>query len=347
MRKIALILALLLILLTDLSKAYANLTKEQAEDVADFATSFIEKGNQRRDENGYPLLVYALNGSTATSVELRRTGYDSELYYIKNNNYHRKNGYYLELGYKWCMDCGDFVAFVYHQTLDLDLKLQNNDPWHCIDMYNDANKYDNSKYFEFIYKNVPIYSLDDTKMQPGDIVLKIGPGDNHAGRYVGEGFRCAHASRNGIKYYLNPPILGFEEIVLNRFYKSSTIVSVVRLKDGIVPEDKIVNGLITWPDTNEQEDLLSYKRPVEEEPIEIIYSGDNIKIYLENGQIIEFSENEDNNLMDIENEFELSNDFINFANNSGIYIDENMKLWISKELRKFFLDVENGKTEIS
>jgi len=342
MSKIALIAILLLMLLLNSSKAYANLTKEQGEDVAKFATSFIEKGNQRRDENGYPLLVYALNGSTTSSIELRRTGYDEELYYIKNNNYHRKNGYYLELGYKWCMDCGDFVAFVYHKTLDLDLKLSNNDPWHCIDMYNDANKYENSKYFEFIYKNVSISSLSEEKMKPGDIILKIGPGDNHAVLYVGEGFRCAHASRNGIKYYLNPPILGFEEIILNRFYKSSTIVSVVRVKDGIVPEDLVANGVITWPDTGEKEDIL--ERPIIIEP-QILYSGDNINIKIESGEIV-ISEDKEDIIIKNENENTNVDEFIKFAEDNGVYIEENMKLWMTKELKKFFFDLENNKSRV-
>ena len=33
------------------SNVFASLTKEQAEGVAMFATAFIEKGNERRDEN--------------------------------------------------------------------------------------------------------------------------------------------------------------------------------------------------------------------------------------------------------------------------------------------------------
>ena len=74
--------------------ALANLTKEQAEDVALFATTFIEKGNERRDENGYPLLVYALSNNWQTCIEIRRSGYEEKLYHVKNNAYHMKNGKY-------------------------------------------------------------------------------------------------------------------------------------------------------------------------------------------------------------------------------------------------------------
>ncbi len=55
------------------SSVFASLTKEQSEDVALFATNFIEKGNERRDENGYPLLVYALSNNWKVSTEIRRS----------------------------------------------------------------------------------------------------------------------------------------------------------------------------------------------------------------------------------------------------------------------------------
>lgn len=252
------LLMVLVFLLLISSNAFASLTKEQSEDVALFATTFIEKGNERRDENGYPLLVYALSNNWKVSAEIRRSGYFGELYHVKNNNYHMKNGKYLDLGYKWCMDCGDFISYVYNTTLGLDMYLEeDDDPWHIIDMYNDANKYENSKYFEFVYKNVPISKIDESKLEPGDIVLRLGSKENHGLIYVGEGFQTAHASRNGIKYSSNPPILGFEVVQLNKFYKTSTIVSIVRVKDGVVSENTKVNSTIVWPDTGETEDLIN------------------------------------------------------------------------------------------
>ena len=252
------LLMISLMLLMIPSNVFANLTKEQAEDVALFATTFIEKGNERRDENGYPLLVYALSNNWKVSTEIRRSGYLGQLYHVKNNNYHMKNGKYLDLGYKWCMDCGDFISYVYKTTLGLDMYLkEDEDPWHIIDMYKDANKYENSKYFEFVYKNIPVSKIDESKLEPGDIVLRLGSRENHGLIYVGEDFQTAHASRNAIKYSKNPPILGFEVVQLNKFYKGSTIVSIARVKDGVISEDIKVNSEIVWPDTGEREDLLN------------------------------------------------------------------------------------------
>ena len=259
MSKIAfLCTALMGFVLATNSISYASLTKEQSDDIAEFAINFISLGNERRDENNYPLLVYALSNNWKTCIEIRRSGYNSELYHVKNNNYHKKNGMYLDLGEKWTMDCGDYISYVYHQTLGLDLMNHDNeDPWHIKDMYADANKYSNSKYFEFIYKNVPISSINESKLQKGDVVLYFGPRDNHGLLYVGEGMQTAHASRNGIKYSKNPPILGFEVVTLNRFYKTSTVVSIVRVKDGVVPADKMVNSLIAWPDNGEEQVLTT------------------------------------------------------------------------------------------
>lgn len=239
------------------SISYASLTKEQSDDVAEFITTFIKKGNERRDENGYPLLVYALSNDGNTCIEIRRSGYYGELYYIKNNNYHMKDGKYIELGQKWCMDCGDFIDFIYNRAFDLDLiNHTNNDPWHIKDMYADAMKYENSRFFEFVYKDVPIYSIDEANLQKGDIILKIGSKENHGLIYIGNGMQAAHASRNGIKYRLNPPILGFEVVQLNKFYKTSTAVSVIRVKDDIIPVGKVINSAIIWPDTMDEEVLV-------------------------------------------------------------------------------------------
>ena len=269
------------------TNVFASLTKEQAEGVAMFATTFIEKGNERRDENGYPLLVYALSNNWQVSVEIRRSGYNGDLYYIKNNNYHMKNGKYLELGPKWCMDCGDFISYVYKTTLDLDMYLEaDEDPWHIKDMYADANKYDNSEYFEFIYKNVPISKIDESKLELGDVVIRMGARENHGLICVGEGMQTAHASRNAIKYSKNPPILGFEVVQLDRFYKKSTIVSIIRVKDGKVDINKKVNSTIIWPDTGEEETLLNIDNKTEENSmIEVIFPALNGKTNILNTDI--------------------------------------------------------------
>jgi len=265
----------------------ANLTKEQAEDVALFATTFIEKGNERRDENGYPLLVYALSNNWQTCIEIRRSGYEEQLYHVKNNAYHKKNGKYLDLGMKWCMDCGDYLSYIYKTTLGLDMFLEDTqDPWHIKDIYADADKGEKSEYFYFVYKNVPISSISEDKLEKGDIVLRLGSRENHGLIYVGESMQTAHASRNAIKYKNEPLILGFEVVQLDKFYKSSTVVSIARVKDGVVPETQIVNSTITWPDTGEIETLLPL------EPVAIVDENITNKTILdakefENIQIIQ------------------------------------------------------------
>ena len=39
---------------------------------------------------------------------------------------------------------------------------------------------------EFVYKNVPISAIDESKLEKGDVVLYFGPRDNHGLIYVGE-----------------------------------------------------------------------------------------------------------------------------------------------------------------
>ena len=332
MSKIAVSSLTLALCLSIGSLSFASLTKEQSEEVAEFATSFINEGNERRDERGYPLLVYALSNSWNTCIEIRRSGYFGELYHVKNNNYHKINGQYLDLGEKWTMDCGDFVSYVYHQTLDLDmLNHENDDPWHIKDMYADANKGANSKYFEFVYKNVPISALDDSKLQKGDIVLYFGPRDNHGLLYVGEGFQTAHASRNGIKYSKNPPILGFEVITLNRFYTTSTVVSIVRVKDGVVPEDQKVNGTIIWPDTGETGVLIERERLELEALAEAEESGDEYQNIVTSDPLKDLVEQVKSGDIDI-------NKIIEAYNANEIYIEKDMIGWISDGLKRFYFE---------
>lgn len=315
---------------------FANLTKEQSEDVALFATTFIEKGNRRRDENGYPLLVYALSNNWQTCIEIRRSGYYEELYHIKNNNYHMKNGKYLDLGLKWCMDCGDYISYVYKTTLGLDLYLHDTeDPWHIRDMYSDAKKGQNSKYFEFIYKDVPISKIDETLLEKGDIVLRMGSRENHGLIYVGEGMQTAHASRNAIKYAKNPSILGFEVVQLNRFYKNSTVVSIVRVKNGVVPIEQKVNSTITWPDTGEREDLLNNDEILKRALIE-----EEMQTKLENElEVLVKRLNQENNLQIAQmiDDKEVETFIVEMESTKQVIIEKDVYNWLIEEVRKILL----------
>lgn len=244
----------ILIIVLSNSIVFAAITEQQANDVAEFAKTFIEQGNNRRDENGYPLLTYALSGNWNTCINIRDSGYNGRLYNIENNGYHIHKGKYVKLGYKWCMDCGTFVTFTLKTTLGLDL-YNGNEPWHVQQIYNDALKGDNSKYFEFVYKSVAVKNIDYSKLQKGDVIARITANGNHGMLYVGDGM-IAHANRDMIRY-TEPVVLGFQVSKLNQYFLPGTVVRVMRVKDGIVPEDYVVNSTIVWPDTGETADLLN------------------------------------------------------------------------------------------
>lgn len=243
---------LFLILLIN-STALAAITEQQGKDVAEFAKNFIEQGNNRRDEKGYPLLTYALSGNWNTCIEIRNKGYNEELYYVKRNSYHYNKGRYVELGYKWCMDCGTFVTYTLKKTLGLEL-YNGKEPWHVQDIYNDASKGKNSQYFEFVYKSVSIRNIDYSKLQPGDVIARITSKGNHGMIYLGDGL-IAHANRDMITYK-DPAIFGFQVSKLNGYYVPSTVVRIMRIKDGVIPEDLVVNSTLTWPDNGETVELI-------------------------------------------------------------------------------------------
>jgi hypothetical protein len=331
MSKIAVFCIMLVTAIMFSTTSYASLTKEQSDDIAEFAVNFISLGNERRDERGYPLLVYALSNNWQKCIEMRRSGYKSELYHVYNNNYHKSNGKYLDLGEKWIMDCGDFISYVYHQAFGLDLlNMPQEDPWHIKDMYADANKYQNSQYFEFVYKNVPISSINESKLEKGDIVLYFGPRDNHGLIYVGEGMQTAHASRNGIKYSKNPPILGFEVVTLNRFYKTSTVVSIVRLKDGVVPKEQIVNSQITWPDNGEEAVLTTRLAEI---------------IKAQEEELLRLEQQEDEENIVVESKYIEIKVPVDNGDDGTIYIEKEMVNWLTDGLKKLYAQSEENKEE--
>ena len=269
--KINILIGMLFVTLIS-SSVRAAITEKQGLDVAEFAKQFIEQGNERRDEKGYPLLTYALSGNWNTCVEIRNKGYNEELYYIKRNGYHINKGKYVELGNKWCMDCGTFVTYIIKKTLGVELH-NGQEPWHVQNIYDDARKGDKSQYFEFVYKSVSVGRIDYSKLQPGDVIARITSEGNHGMLYLGDGM-IAHANRDMITYN-EPAIFGFKVSKLNQYYLPGTVVRVMRLKDGIVPEDLEVNSVLTWPDTGETVDLLG--KTIKTEDNDVFDSGDNIE----------------------------------------------------------------------
>lgn len=232
--------------------SYAGLTEKQANDIALFAQKFIEKGNNRIDEKGYPLITYALTGNWGTNVIIRSAGYNEQLYCVKNIAYYKSNGVYKNLGDKWCMDCGTFVSYILKVTLGFDM-YNNNEPWHVQDMYDDASKKDN-KYFYYIYKQTPLSKIDYADLEIGDIVAKVTSEGNHVMLYIGNGL-VAHTNGDLITYK-KPYVSGFTISKLDEYYSASTKINILRIRDGIVPEDYVVNSRIVWPDTGEEEYIL-------------------------------------------------------------------------------------------
>ena len=68
------VLCMMILFLCAFSTCFAAITEQQGEDVAEFAKKFIEEGNARKDEKGFPLLTYALTGSWNNNVKLRTAG---------------------------------------------------------------------------------------------------------------------------------------------------------------------------------------------------------------------------------------------------------------------------------
>ena len=262
------------------SVCLAAITEQQGEDVAEFATKFFEEGNNRRDEKGFPLLTYALTGSWNNNVKLRTAGYNGQMTYIKNNGYYYSGGRYLELGDKWAMDCGTTVLFLLKNTLGLELLTKDGEPWHVVDIYRDACKGENSEVFEFVYRDVAVGRIDYSKLQKGDVIGYYTSHGNHGMLYVGDGL-IAHANRDMIRSYGNNKISGFQVNKLNGYFLSGTHVRVYRIKDGIIPEDLVVNGVITWPDTGETVDLLEREPEVEEIEEELIEEDEQLAEQIE------------------------------------------------------------------
>lgn len=256
------------------SIVYADLTEKQGKDIATFAQKFIEKGNSRLDEKGYPLITYALTGSWNTNVKIRDAGYKEQLYPVKNIAYYN----YKNLGNKWCMDCGTFVSYIFKVTLGLDMYL-GNEPWHVSDMYDDACKTE-SKYFYFVYKQTAISQIDYSNLKIGDVIARVTSNGNHVMLYIGDGM-VAHTNGDLITYKA-PFVSGFTISKLEEYYSNSTKINVLRIKDGIVPEDYVVGSKIIWPDTGEEEHILGVPMSVVSKEDVIFTPKISIKNFLEN-----------------------------------------------------------------
>lgn len=226
------IIILFLILLIPLFPK-AELSAEQRDDVAAFAKNMILKGNGNEHKNGrFAILAY--NQGT------RREGFYNKLSQM-GKDYRGVNTINAK---KWTFDCSSFAAYVYYHTLGVQTTYHDGHPYVVSKFVEDAQKGQN---FYFIMNNVSVSSIDYNRMQKGDLVIIVG---SHIMVYVGDR-KIAHFTPSAITHGEN---LGAEVIDLGVKYPN-TKVSVIRLKNGIVPASKKANTIITWPDTGKNEDI--------------------------------------------------------------------------------------------
>ena len=100
MKKIIIIFLILFIPLL----VKADLTKDQQEDIATFASKFITEGRKKEhlDNQGFSILAY--NQGT------RNEGFYNKLAYMRKDY----NGVNQINGNKWTFDCASFAAWVYY-----------------------------------------------------------------------------------------------------------------------------------------------------------------------------------------------------------------------------------------
>ncbi len=213
----------------------ADLTKEQQDDIAYFATKMITEANksEHKDSKGFSILAY--NQGT------RNEGFYNQLAYM-NKDYKSIN---VIQGKKWTFDCASFSAYVYYHCFGVKTTyLSNNSPFVVSKFVEEANKGNN---WYFVMTNQNTNTMDYSKLKKGDLIVFV---QSHIMVYVGDG-KIAHFSSSAISKGSN---LGAEVIGLkDRFPNHKT--SVIRLKDGVVSTTAKANMKITWPDTGKTQDF--------------------------------------------------------------------------------------------
>jgi cell wall-associated NlpC family hydrolase len=229
MKKIIIMFLILLIPLLP----RADLTPEQQDDIASFSKNMILKGNGNEHRQGsFGILAY--NQGT------RKEGFNNQLSYM-SRDYQSVNQINAR---KWTFDCSSFAAYVYYHCFGINTTYGSGNPYVVSKFVEDAHS---KRYFYFIMNNVKVSSIDFSRMQKGDLVIIVG---SHIMVYIGDG-NIAHFSSSAIQKGSN---LGSEVVKLKDKYPNNK-VSVIRLKDGVIPTTKKANTIIKWPDTGKTEDL--------------------------------------------------------------------------------------------
>ena len=231
MKKIIIIVLILLIPIF----VKADLTKEQQEDIALFASKMITEGykKEHKDSNGFSVLCYN-QGS-------RDEGFYGQLSYM-TKDYKSVN---MINAKKWTFDCASFAAYVYYHCFGVQTVSSSNHPWVVSSFVNNASK--GNGYFYFVMSNVNTSTADYSKLKKGDLIVFVG---SHIMVYIGDE-KIAHFSSSAISKGTN---LGAEVVKIKDRYPN-TKMSVIRLKDGVVSTTAKANMKITWPDTGKTQDF--------------------------------------------------------------------------------------------
>lgn len=259
MKKIIIIFLILLIPIF----AKADLTKQQQDDIAEFASKMITEANkpEHKDSKGFSILAY--NQGT------RKEGFNNQLSYMAKD-YNSVNGIGSK---KWTFDCASFAAYVYYHCFGVQAMNSNGQPWVVSSFVNNASR---NGYFYFIGSNWNTSEMDYSKLQKGDLVIFVG---SHIMVYVGDG-KIAHFSSTAIVKNQN---LGAEVVSLKAKYPNRK-ASIIRLKNGVISTSAKANTKITWPDTGKTEDLVTPPEEPDSKPkVTLTQKTENNKttIYIE------------------------------------------------------------------
>ena len=231
MKKIIIILLILFIPIL----VKADLSKDQQNDIATFSIKMIQEGNKapHLDNKGFSILAYDQNART--------DGFNNRLAYL-SRDYKSIN----EInGYKWVFDCSSFAAYVYYHCFNVPTFANSNGaPYVVTSFIGDAS---NQKYFYVVGSNLNTSTMDYSRLQKGDLIIFVS---THIMVYVGDG-NIAHFSSTAIQKGTN---LGAEVVNLKLKYPGRT-ATVIRIRDGIIDKNAKANMKITWPDTNQVQDL--------------------------------------------------------------------------------------------
>ena len=157
MKKIIIVFLILLIPIY----AKADLTKQQQDDIAEFASKMITEANksEHKDSKGFSILAY--NQGT------RNEGFNNQLSYMAKDY----NSVNLIGSKKWTFDCASFAAYVYYHCFGVKTTNSNGSPWVVSSFVNNASK---NGYFYFIGSNWNTSTMDYSKLQKGDLVIFVG-----------------------------------------------------------------------------------------------------------------------------------------------------------------------------